>query len=736
MPSQSESTKSMTTSACFACGHMNGQDRRFCGACGTRLWEPCVGCGQLNVVDLQFCGNCGVDLEDSVEKELQRLNTAVEEADRFAATGRFIDAIERLQGFSIPDHTELAGVASEIKRRIAEFPVQRQQAIAEARTAHVDALAFVEQRDDRRALARLNQVRPAFLAAEMRELKGQLESRIAETQRLKQEIQAAVSSKAYEGLLVKVARLSQLEPPSESLQKLAGQLRERQAKLDYARASRLLDAAEEALASCDYRKARAALGQFPEGVPDEPFTRRRHAAQECVWLADQLRTSPYVCATLIEIGRRLTGLQPHDARAAELSTEMTRRWSKTVGKSKQAPLVGPTWIEAPAETLLGAPVNFARPPKCLEEYAAREGVAPCKFLAAFGLALQGLGKADVQFNLAPREVASWREKVARLKLTKSPSPTTAWGLDFGAEGLKAVRLTISQPDKKNPGVLQIEAAVEIPLLGGGPKDQLANEGAPSKEAQAFAQLQSASDFGDHPCLVLGLPGVQSPVRLFKAPDIKPDRFSEVVHYEVRGSVPLGENELLYGSHRGKTESVVDGTVAMRPVIAVAASRTHVTERLRHLGDAAGPSTIVQSNCVALVNAMRLAKAEKEIAPARQVTALIDVGAQTVSVVVDEGGLFWFRGSYGGLSSVDNALAERLQLTSVQAAELRKRPEAAREMHRVDEILQTAFDGLLRSVERAFEQYQRERGRQIEQVYLCGGGAYQFGLLRHFWFGGA
>jgi len=48
---------------CGACGHDNGEDKRFCGECGEKLETEIVcSCGHVNKTGTRFCGECGQTL--------------------------------------------------------------------------------------------------------------------------------------------------------------------------------------------------------------------------------------------------------------------------------------------------------------------------------------------------------------------------------------------------------------------------------------------------------------------------------------------------------------------------------------------------------------------------------------------------------------------------------------------------------------------------------------------------
>jgi len=52
------------------------------------------------------------------------------------------------------------------------------------------------------------------------------------------------------------------------------------------------------------------------------------------------------------------------------------------------------------------------------------------------------------------------------------------------------------------------------------------------------------------------------------------------------------------------------------------------------------------------------------------------------------------------------------------------------LHELHELLLPEFAALAATVRRALDQYQREVGQPISQLFLCGSGSEQAGLLRY------
>jgi hypothetical protein len=80
--------------------------------------------------------------------------------------------------------------------------------------------------------------------------------------------------------------------------------------------------------------------------------------------------------------------------------------------------------------------------------------------------------------------------------------------------------------------------------------------------------------------------------------------------------------------------------------------------------------------------------------------------------------------------LNKPLARTRSLTIEQADLLRHDWHTADAMARLDADLAPALDELTRAVRHALNTCDTTLGTQVSQVYLAGGGCYQYGLLRH------
>ena len=168
----------------------------------------------------------------------------------------------------------------------------------------------------------------------------------------------------------------------------------------------------------------------------------------------------------------------------------------------------------------------------------------------------------------------------------------------------------------------------------------------------------------------------------------------------------------------------------REVLLVAAKKDHVKLRTQPLLDAGIPLRYLQSDCVALANLLLLAwQSRIESLGPRHAIALVNLGAAATNLVVVSRQSIWFRSTHHGISKLNKRLISTWDLTHKQATDLRHRPEQAKLMYRLDELLCEGFAELADNVQRSLQTYERTTQRNVVGIALAGGGASQFGLFR-------
>jgi len=697
------------------CREPNSAQRRYCSKCGERLWDPCLACGGVNQVHERYCGTCGSDLAALAQERKQQIEETLANAEQLAQSGKYLDAIKRLQAIEATEHSQLRLLLAEVQERLQLYPRLREEALADAGAAEAEARELLAARRVDAAHARLSRIPPALQSMELKRLADELDSLHAEATQLRTSIATAVREKKYAGLLPLAERLLELNGDDAKIMALVDQLRALQAKADKHAATELTKAAQAALDACDYAKALAAVQRIPAGALVGDALAVAKQVRERTWLFDRLRTEPHVSPALLGVAQRLAKLQPQDGRIGKLVEDVSRRWSQHqqgLGTNR------PGWARPPETSFLGLPVDLMPLPEQLAASQPKRRERAASLLTAYGLALQAAGRAAHALDLFPEEKSgSWLGRVGAIRPRRA---SACWGVDVGSSALKAVKLSAQgeqasvQQTLVVPYAAQNAADADVAMLR-------------SKVLAAFLTQHELAGC----TIAINLPGTHTLARFFEMPVPRRGKFDDAVKYEVRARLPLDEEQCVYDFAASEPEAQIAGsTTPLRRVMLIAGSREHLHRVAQPWKEANATRILIQSECVALANAL-IASTKPQVADC----AFLELGAQSANLVAFTAAGVWFRGLYAGMSSFDHAIAKRFNITHVEAETLRRRPDRAPFMHEVDELLQNEFAAVAKAVRRGLTQLQHELGVTPARLLLCGGGAYQFGMLRYLRLGG-
>lgn len=700
---------------CAGCGEKAPSSRRFCGQCGQLLWEPCLACGEINPVNERFCGKCGTDINADVQAAQQVLSEAIATADSQAETGRFLDAVATLEKLTIADHSQLRELADEIRQRIERFPQQREEVIQSRRKVTEEARQLLDDSRSQQAYRKLSTIPQAFRDQEIKALLEDVESCISESKLIRDQVKEALRKRQYENLLPQVERLAELDPQDQQVQGLLARLRQRHNKKNQQDTVKLLALAKAALAKCDYTQAQAALQKLPANASLEEDTAKVvQAVKERVWLADQLRTQPFVSPTLRQVGARLVKLQPHDKRRSEILKQLESRWQKAMQEKDPNPV---PWAKSAEKSSLGVPITPLPLPKELVVAPQVSRPVAQGLLLAFGLALQGLGKTNVAIDLSPKgKESTWLNGLTNRD--KKQSVQRSWGVDIGTKYLKAVQLVENEQNE------QISVLQSIVMPIGSKNDDSGNGG----ELLTDALQRLAGKYPlDGEVVVVNIPGTQTFHRFFDIPAAKPKKFFEAVEYEMRARIPLEADQLLFDYHWSDLPTSESESVPQRRVVLAAANRNDVERRFEALKKNGASNVVVQGDCIALYNAVQHVR---QASSAYDAFGLVEIGAETSNFIASAGSTFWCRGLFQGTNAFDREVSAKMDKTLGEAELLRCKPEKLAAMHELDEHLQPQFASFAAELERTLNRFQNETGQSVSRLFLCGLGSEQFGLLRY------
>jgi Tfp pilus assembly PilM family ATPase len=661
--------------------------------------------------DERFCGACGTDIAGGLDALSQELNTRIENAVALGAAHRYGAAVAALYEVAELSDPRLACYARRAREEIAKVECDRQTHARAAEDGLVQARRFLESHSYESAQNAIEEVPQPMRTAEHHEILERVKAARHQVLTLGGEIRQAVQRKETRDLLPKLERLLVLKPNHAQARELAESLRDD-----------LLRAAKAKFAQHQYREALDTLEQIPSFVRSTEVISLDEAARELHTLLVAIRQAPLADRQILGLAERLCKLAPQNPDAARLRQQVAER----IKSSPTDPRLGsPEWSPAPKRTILGVPVDWlahlTRNERANSDVAQALAEHPGQFFPALGLALQGLGLAAIEADLTPQDKVSVRSLLPALSLARRQA-NEVWGLDLGDYALKAIKLS-----RQGKTDVRIEACKY--LLHSKPLSypDAGQERAEVAEETLRAFSSAAGDLkGVKVCL--GFAGPRVLGRFFELPPMPAKKVSDAIQYEAAHQFPIDPAELCW-SHQILDE--VAGPAADRQprrLFLQAARDAQVRERVALCKSAGIAASCVQSDCVALHNAIvyeLLADAD----PAETI-ATIDVGTDATNVVVSSRRSVWFRTFTQGGASFTRELVKQLNVTHDQAEQLLREPARARRYCQLEAALQPLIVQLAGEVERSLAAYSRHSAdRPVRQIYCLGGGFQVPGLHR-------
>jgi type IV pilus assembly protein PilM len=712
MPSPMLQSDAVGRSAvCPACQRENSLGRRFCGNCGHALWEGCPQCNGEVAVHERFCGQCGLDTRQLAADQERQLQERLDAAAALAGEHRYEAALSALRGIAAVKDPKLESWATAALARIQEVQSRQQIARAEAASAKEEAKRHVQEQAFERAVKLVESIPPPLRDAEATELLTHARFAGKELAALLADIRGAAQEGRTWELFPKINRVLALKPEHQAVRKLADQLRQK-----------FIATARKRLADERYEDAVQAMLQVPLSLRTDEVSEILDTASEMAALLSDLKQSTYATAEALALAQRLTRHSPANKEVARLSRQLAERCASQPSSPRWAM---PQWANpperrasAPCIEWLGHFVRTRSGPQVTETMREHPG----QFFVALGLALQGLGKAAIDVSLLPSDKRNVLSKLAAIPLL-GRRVISAWGIDLGGYALKAIKLT-----KDGGGNVQVDEAHYI-LLSKPLAHPDAEGQRPAILAEALSDLAHCVELNGS-AVVGGLSGHHVLGRFFDLPPLPRKKVASAVEYEARHQIPIELAELCWDwTELGEIDPKQTGKIP-QSIMVVAARQSHVQDRLALFASAGIRLDSLQSDCLALHNALRY-ELEGEPAVGTGPIAVVDVGADETNFVVSSPTSIWFRTFGLAGHSFTTALLQQFQLTFERAEDLKRHPAKARRYYQFRETLQPLSVQFADEIDRSLCSFRRHSpAANIERLLAIGGGANLHGLLGH------
>ena len=712
-----------TVLCCPQCHEENLPQWNYCAKCGAALWEPCLICGEPCAAGESYCGACGACLNDVAAEQVERLEADFRTAAEMASAFRFEEAIALLARIGEKDHPRLDEYAARAKERISQLAAQRQRQRTAAEEACQHARQCLAAFDYDGAARFIANVPLPLQGDDMQQLRTQIAERQREIGALTEEVRNAVREQRLLDLPPRIERLLALKPDHAYARSVAGQVQKR-----------LVTAAKKMLAEHRYDQAQHLLNQISVWADAPDFQQLRRQAAELAWLAWDLRNAPVVDGTLVAVAKRLRRLASDDARAVRLCDELHRRIQRAGASQRQEPL---PWVRPPEQTPLGVPVEWLtgfRRVTCAEALDRSDLLRhPGRFAIACGLALAGIKQAALRINLLPTRQQSVLRRVTRLM--RPHSTRSAWGLDLGTSGLKAVKLAWNET--KQQAVIEAVTLIEHAKILSHAANEAEETSVVTETLKTFLEGQQLKAER----VYVGLPGRMTISRQIEVPSVDSAKAAKLVQFEAAHQFPLPLEQLAW-DFQLLTDAPSDLNCGAetsdekgRQALLIAAKRTtteHFLDAFRRLDMQVD---VLQTDFVALHNFLAYdyftPPGDPPSSSAYPVVAALDIGCDVTNIVVSSPHSLWFRSCGMAGHSFTRALVKEFNLSMAQAEQRKRASESAEHISDLYETLSPVFDDWLAEVRQLLSAYAESRpDHPVQRVVVLGGGFSLHGMFRY------
>lgn len=704
---------------CGACHAVNPVSNRFCRECGLGLWEPCFRCKAPVEATTKFCGTCGANIFEWVQERLESLDKELAKAQRLAQAHRFADALALLQPIAAYEDSRLREFAKLASRMMETLRAEREAWRVRVLAADKEARQLIARRDYRGAERLLEAIPVALRVGPIGQLYDEVQATLAEIAALEGELDALGKGPPSAEAIRKIGRLLTLCPNHGEARRMGTHL-----------AARLAEVAQARLAQGRYREVKRVLEQVPEGLQNDELRAIRDRAWELDYLTRELRETPLINEGVVSLAARFRKLAPQDHAMAAVCADLERRFQAHPRTLEQPMLL----LKPPQASPLGRPVEWLTglgrlrlDPKLQLALLVDQ---PGRFAAACGAALQGLVQTSSDINLLPEE-ESLLGKAARW-LTQRPA-RTAWGLDLGSSGLKAVRLALR--GGAEPVVTDCDFVEYDKILSQAASDSQLR----MLLEEAVKTWVSRNPSADRICLTL--PPRSVVVRQFELPDMTPEMLDTAVENEAMLAMPVSLKELEWRyAVLEQIERPSDQTTWLK-VGVIGIKQVVLEEWLSAMRKLGVRVDVIQVDWLALHNfavfnyfptRSDLVGAEAAVAPP---VALFDIGADATSLLVSAGDLAWLRAGGLGIDRVTKTLVREFHMTFARAEHWKRNPGSGDNSARLAEVVRPMIHDLANELKTGIEVFEEAHpGRRVQRVLMVGGGVRLHGLLRYLWWG--
>jgi type IV pilus assembly protein PilM len=303
---------------------------------------------------------------------------------------------------------------------------------------------------------------------------------------------------------------------------------------------------------------------------------------------------------------------------------------------------------------------------------------------------------------------------------------SAWGIEIGQAGLKAIKLRFA--DAANQVMAVAFDYVAHPKLLNQP-DAVPDE----LIRQALDTFLSRNAIGSD-LVAISLPGQNALAKFIQLPPVEQSKVAEIVKYEARQQIPFALEEVIWDYQAlggGVEESgyLLDGEVGL-----FAMKREQVQHHLQPFIERKVEVELIQIAPLALYNFLcydRLGYRKSEPRePNDEYSVVVDMGSDATTLIVTNGKKIWIRNMPVGGNHFTRALTKDMKLTFAKAEHLKCNATKSPDPRAVFQSLRPVFNDYVAEIQRSIGFFSSvNRNAKISRLIGVGNGFRLAGLQK-------
>jgi type IV pilus assembly protein PilM len=305
---------------------------------------------------------------------------------------------------------------------------------------------------------------------------------------------------------------------------------------------------------------------------------------------------------------------------------------------------------------------------------------------------------------------------------------TVWGIDIGQAGLKAIQLRYNDASQQvvavgfdyiqHPKILSQPDAIPAELI---------NEAIKTFVSRNSAQLKGS-------LIGFSVPSNTSIVKFIQLPPVESSKVADIVKYEARQQIPFDLNDVVWDWQTMGGGVQEGGYMLDSEVGLVAMKKEALQGHMKPFLDHKIELDTIQSTPLAMFNFLaydQFGQRPGDSSLERDAyTVLLDMGADTTTMLVSNGRKIWQRNISIGGNQFTRALTKEMKLTFAKAEHLKCNATKAPDPKAVFQALRPVFNDYVSEIQRSIGFFSSvNRDAKIEKILAVGNGFKLAGLQK-------